>query len=529
MWISLVQTLQAVEKKPDQVSISELLEAGFPPHLAAAWKEKAKQPPENFIQWKRSLKGKEANLVAKVWKLKQITVYIQQPLNEGERSKQRLVETKNVNHQPHSGTDRNFPRDTKTKNIKRNQTFPYTTDPPYELFFGMGYQNLDVRYLPREEKNHSSVFLGGKGKGQIWILEKRDETFSYGTNLTFQQFRFTSGNRYKPIPHFYFAKDPNFYSQLERTGSPLPQPILFSNFLGYRYLREGKEYEFGMYQSAAFSAYPGIYFVSPNKSYSAVWSAGENKSSLYINDSWNSQDLGNHRIQAESIFDKKESVGFFYLKSESPASKLFLDATVYRDSPLLYGMVSPSEVRPEIPQVLGYTRGSFKHILGFEFLSSIEGHRYENGRSGFLPFFFSEWGNLLYRYREYNESGNYQWNEIGRAAFYEWRKEKTVVSFGFESRENGGQWEGKLALPIDNGNLLEFSAIFREGHPKTRAWFENWTYATDFNINLTDRQEIFKLKWVSPFISLNISYSEKENDPNPILFINFQLLQKIDL
>lgn len=94
----------------------------------------------------------------------------------------------------------------------------------------MSYQNLDVRYLPRKEKNHSSVFLGGKGKGQIWILEKRDEEFSYGVNLTYKPFRFTSGSRYKPIPHFYFAKDPNFYSQLERTGSPLPQPITFSNF-----------------------------------------------------------------------------------------------------------------------------------------------------------------------------------------------------------------------------------------------------------------------------------------------------------
>lgn len=515
LWISLVQTLQAVEKKPDQVSVSELLQAGFPPHLAAAWKEKAKQSPENFIQWKKSLKGKDASLVSKVWKLKQITVYTtKQQFNGSDRSQQ-------------NSNPRWNPKDQKQKDTQAKS--PNLTDPPYEVFLGMSYQNLDVRYLPREEKNHSSLFFGGRGKGQIWILEKRDEDFSYGTNLTFQQFRFTSGNRYKPIPHFYFAKDPNFYSQLERTGSPLPQPILFSNFLGYRYLREGKEYEFGMYHSAAFSAYPGLYFTSPNKSYSAVWSAGENKSSLYINDSWNSKDLGNHRVQSESILNKKESVGFFYLKSESPESKFFFDATAYRDSPLLYGMVSPSEVRPEIPQTLGYTRGSFKHLVGFEYLSSMEGHRYESGRSGFFPFFLSEWGNLLYRYREYNESGNYQYNEIGRAAFYEWRKEKAVVSFGFESRENGGQWEGKLAIPIDTGNLLEFSAIFREGQPKTRAWFENWTYATDFNINLTDRQEIIKLKWVSPFISVNISYSEKEKDPNPILFINFQLLQKFDL
>lgn len=515
LWISFVQTLQAVEKKPDQVSVSELLQAGFPPHLAAAWKTKAKGSPETFLEWKKSLKGKEGALVSKVWKEQQITLYpSKQRFAGNDLSKQNLKFHRETKDQPS--------KETSSKFLERSDSL-------YELFFGMSYQNLDVRYLPRKEKNHSSVFLGGRGKGQIWILEKRDEEFSYGANLTFLQYRFTSGSRYKPIPHFYFAKDPNFYSQLERTGSPLPQPILFSNFLGYRYLHVGKEYEFGIYQADTFSAYPGFYFVSPNKSYSGVWSAGENKSSFYVNDSWNSKDWGNHRVQSESILSKNESVGFFYLKSESPESKFFLDATVYRDSPLLYGMVSPEEVRPQIPQTLGYTRGSFKHFLGFEYLSSIEGHKYESGRSGFFPFFLSEWGNLLYRYREYNESGNYQYNEIGRAAFYEWRKEKTVVSFGFESRENGGQWEGKLAFPINTGNLLEFSAIFREGHPKTRAWFENWTYATDFNINLTNRQEIIKLKWVSPFISLNISYSEKENDPNPILFINFQLLQKFDL
>ncbi|EMY62368.1 hypothetical protein [Leptospira terpstrae] len=512
MWISLVQTLNAVEKTPDQVSVPQLLQAGFPPHLAATWKTKAKLSPEKFLEWKRSLKGKEANLVSRVWKEQEINLYT---------SKQRF----HGNDSPNSKSFK-YAKDIKSKDIPTKSL--EGSDSLYELFLGMSYQNLDVRYLPRKEKNHSSLFIGGRGKGQIWILEKRDEDLSYGANLTSQQFRFTSGSRYKPIPHFYFAKDPNFYSQLERTDSPLPQPILQSHFFGYRFLKEGKEYEWGIYHANAFSVYPGIYFVSPNKSYSAVWSAGENKSSFYINDNWNSKDWGNHRVQSESILNQKESVGFFYLKSESPESKYFLDATVYRDSPLLYGVVSPSEVRPEIPQILGYTRGSFKHFLGFEYLNSLEGHRKESGRSGFFPFFLSEWGNLLYRYREYNESGNYQWNEIGRAAFYEWRKEKAVVSFGFEARENGGQWEGKLAIPIDNGNLLEFSAIFREGQPKTRAWFENWTYATDFNINLTDRAEIIKLKWVSPFISLNVSYSEKENDPNPILFINFQLLQKID-
>lgn len=515
LWISFVQTLFAVEKKPDQVTIPQLLKAGFPPHLAAAWKEKSKQSPEKFLEWKKSLKGKEAALVSKVWKEQQITVY---------ESKQKFA----GNHT--DPKNERYPE--KEKNPKTRETTSKTKetqDFSDELFFGMSYQNLDVRYLPRKEKNHSSVFFGSKGKGQIWILEKRDEEFSYGVNLTYKPFRFTSGSRYKPIPHFYFAKDPNFYSQLERTGSPLPQPITFSNFFGYRLLVDTKEYELGIYHAASFSSYPGLYFVSPNKSYSGVWSAGDNKSSLYINDSWNHKDLGSHRIQSESISNKQESVGFVYLKSESPGSQFFFDATAYRDSPLLYGVVSPEEVRPQIPQSLGYTRISYKHLVGSEFLSSVEGHRYENGRSGFFPFFFSEWGNLIYRYREYNESGNYQWNDIGRAGFYEWRKEKAVISFGFESRENGGQWEGKLAIPFGTNNLLELSGIFREGNLLTRAWFENWTYATDFNINLTDRAEIIKLKWVSPFISLNVSYSEKENDPNPILFINFQLLQKIDL
>lgn len=511
----VVQSLFAGEKRPKDVSVTTLLRSGFSPRLAAKWKEKANGPRDDFFLWKRSLTGRDASLVSKLWKTEGLNY---PPLPPPNQESTKLTSKKETR----------FPD---KKNELSNHIETPSGDPSSEehLFVGLGYQNLDVQYLPREEKNHSFLSFGGYLRGQRMILEKRDESIAYGLDLKYDIYRFTTGNRYKPIPHFYFAKDPNFYSQMDRTNSPLPQPIQDSQFLGIQLPSNGNKAEIGFFYAPGFSYRPGIYFTSANKSYSGVWSPEENKSSLFVNDSYHFQHAGKHRVQSESIFDRKESVGFLYTKSEFYDSKFFLDSTFYRDSPLLYGNVTTGDIRPEIPQTLGYVRGSYKYILGGEGLSSVEGHRFETGGSGFLPMIVSEYGNLLYRYRQYQERGNFQYNEIGRALFYEWRKNRTVLSIGFEKRELAGQWEGKIAVPIQAGHLLELSAIFREGNPKTRAWFENWTYASDFNINLTDREEIIKLKYVSPLLSLNISYSEKENSPMPILFINFQFLHLFEI
>lgn len=113
LWISFVQTLFAVEKKPDQVTIPQLLKAGFPPHLAAAWKEKSKQSPEKFLEWKKSLKGKEAALVSKVWKEQQITVY---------ENKQKLAEESTYQKKER------YPE--KEKNPKTKETTTKTKEAP---------------------------------------------------------------------------------------------------------------------------------------------------------------------------------------------------------------------------------------------------------------------------------------------------------------------------------------------------------------------------------------------------------------
>lgn len=511
LWVFFVQSLFAGEKTPKDVSVQELLKQGLSPKLVAIWKSKANQSREAFLEWKRSLQGKEAKLVSKVWKVLNLS-YPKPPKSDS-------ISRKPKNTGPNKSRSwEEGPRKETSPSLVTN-----------ELFVGLSYQNLDVRNLPIEEKNHSGIFLGGNHNGQRYSIEKRDEGFLYGIDFTSQRYRLTSGSRYKPIPHFYFDKDPNFYSQMDRPNSPLPQPIQNSHFFGSQIPLFGQKAELGGFFSQGFSPHPGIYFTSPNKSYASVWSPGDTKSSFFMNDQFALEKWGKHRIQSESIFDKKESVGFLYTKSESQNSEYFFDSTLYRDSPLLYGNVASGEFRPEIPQTLGYMRGSYKHRFGGETLSSIEGHRYESGVSGFFPFWISDWGNLLYRYREYKESGSYQLTEIGRAVCYEWRKEKTVWSVGYEWRELGGQWEGKIAIPFQSGQLIELSALFREGNLKTRAWFENWTYATDFNINLTEREEILKLKFVSSFLSLNVSYSKREENPNPILFLNFQFLHRFEI
>ena len=68
LWFIFVQSLFAGEKLPKDVSVETLLKRGFSPKLVAIWKQKAQGTREDFFLWKRSLRGKEAALVTKLWK-----------------------------------------------------------------------------------------------------------------------------------------------------------------------------------------------------------------------------------------------------------------------------------------------------------------------------------------------------------------------------------------------------------------------------------------------------------------------------
>jgi len=391
-------------------------------------------------------------------------------------------------------------------------------------FLSGTYQILDTRYLPMEMRNHSSLLVGGTFNYGKAIFEKRDTEFTYGTELNYRYLHIFSGQRYKPLPNFYFAKDPNFFSNFDRKDSYLPQPLNESYFAGVNFNPTGTSHMIGIYSAKSVSPEPGLYFVSPNKSYSITIAPHTKIGSLYINDSFKNFLLRswNTNLQGEGIGKVENYVGFFYLRSVSEELKLKIDITTYRDNQFISLPTSDFEGKNGIKQDLGYIRFRYKEYFVMEGLNSKEGLRYESGYGLQVPFLYGDWGALVMRFRNYSEEGFYHVSAGGRGLFYEFRNQKTIFSLGSEIRDRHYQWEGKVSVPLNNMYFLELSCLYREAGIPMRSWFENWSYATDFNMNLVDRREIWKLKFVGPDLSLNLSISEKSDSQTFIYYANFQ-------
>lgn len=395
------------------------------------------------------------------------------------------------------------------------------------FFVGGTYQVIDARYLPLEKRNHSSLFLGQVQTYGKWMVEKRDNKLTYGLEFNYKLIHAYSGHRYKPLPNFYFAKDLNFFSNFDRPDSHIPQPLNESYFMGFNLFPGAGSYKLGIYSAKTVSEEPGFYFVSPQKSLAMTFAPYSKIGSLYIHENFKnilSTDWHSN-LQAEGIGRAENYLGFLYLRANSDSAKLKIDATAFRDNQLLSAPTSESVDKNGVKQDLGYSRVRYREYFAIEGLRSNEGLRYESGYAFHLPLWITEWGTIVLRYRDYTEDGFYLAHSIGRGIFYEYRNQKTIISLGSETRDNLKQAEGKVSLPFSGNYYFEISCLYRENGIPMRSWFENWSYATDFNINLVDRKEIWKLKLIGPEISLNVSISEKMDSPTYIYYANFQFNQ----
>ncbi|TGN19200.1 hypothetical protein [Leptospira idonii] len=414
--------------------------------------------------------------------------------------------------------------DTKKKTTATEREAPRKKENIY--FVGGSYQNLDARYLPSSGKNQSGQQAGFMTDNLSFILEKRNETFTGGFSGNFSYLQVFAGNRYKPIPQFYFAKDPDFYSAFDGKNSPLPQPILTSYFLGFSSQKEGAGHRLGIYHSTSVSPEPGIYYVSPNRSYSFTWAPHSRIGSLLINDRYSMKDW-NLSLQGEGMGRSDQFFGFIYGKIFQASWDLHWEGTAYRDGGNLLSLpVNEMVDRVGVRQDLQYTRLRWKKYYVLEALQSLEGLRYESGYGIHFPIFSSDYGALVLRYRDYRESGISPNHSFGRGLFYEWRKDSYRISLGTEAKEKKQEWEVKLSFPLMYGYLLEMSGIYRDKNIKMRSWFENWSFATNFNINLTERNEIWKLRLIGKEFSVNLSLSQRADTVTYIYYANIQFLHQ---
>ncbi len=400
-----------------------------------------------------------------------------------------------------------------------------TNDESPDFFFvGGSYQILDTRYLPLDRRNHSSLFLGQSTSHTKWILEKRDTKFVYGFETHYSYFDLYLGNRYKPIQNFYFAKDADFFSNFDSNKSHLPQPLNESYFLGFKLNPNSTNSLFGVYSSKSVSEEPGLYLVSPEKKYSLTWAPYTRIGSLFINDSYTfgTTNVWRTNVQGEALGRSDNFVGFLYTRSQNQNGDIKIDATVYRDKDILAIPTSELFERNGTTQDLGYSRIRWKEYFALEALNSLQGLRVESGYGIHFPLLYGNYGALVVRYRDYKEDGLSKVNAAGRGLFYEYRNDKIIISIGGEDRDGFRQGEGKLSIPIYKTYFFEMSCLYRDQGIQLRSWFENWSFATDFNMNLVDRKEIWKLKFVGRDLSLNVSISERMDQATYIYYTNFQ-------
>ncbi|WP_135355038.1 hypothetical protein [Leptospira ryugenii] len=407
---------------------------------------------------------------------------------------------------------------------KKEKPTKKTEELNIQSFLAGSYQVTDSRYFPLYERNHSSFQMGGKVYQYRWILEKRDNRVLGGFSFEGNLFHAYLGSRYKPMPNFYFAKDPNFFSQFDGNQSHLPQPLLDSHFLGFNTKFKQEKLSLGIYKSYTVSPDPGFYFVNQEKSFAFTSSLTTGIISLYLQKRfvWEMFPGVKHHIQGEGIGSAKSWIGFVFHRSEINNLNLKFDITGYRNQPGINIPISELSEKQGSKQDLGFQRIRYKEYYQCETLFSREGLRYESGFGILYPVWISAYGAISFRYRYYEEKGFYNEHSFGRGIFYEYRENNSILSLGIESRVNKLQYEAKIAYPVFPNYRFELSILLRDKDIMMRSWFENWSFATDFNMDLVDRPQIWKLKFVGQNLSLNVSISEKKGDPNYIYYTNFQ-------
>ncbi len=385
-------------------------------------------------------------------------------------------------------------------------------------FVGGSYQTND------RSESRSSIYSGWQWNKQKVILEKRQEEMGGSLSLEWKSFSLQAGNRYKPIPHFYFAKDPDFYSAFDGFPTLLPQPILPAFFGGYSFGGMKKIANIGLYHASSVTERPGIYLTQAEGRYSATYEPTSGIGSLFVNETL-SKGIWVSRLQGEGIGNQRKFLGFLYGKAVNSDLSLALDGTAYRDA---LGFLSSSLLetmeRNSVIQALEYGRIRFKDYFVLEGLQARDGLQSNFGFGGSLPFYFGDYGALVGRIRKYQRSGAQVTEDWGRGLFYEFRKNKVIFSGGFEKMEASYQYELKFSYPIAKEGFLEISGMMRDPRRTAVSWFENWTLATDFNMTLTERAEIVKLKVAYREFSANISATKQKETEQQFFYANVQFL-----
>ena len=358
--------------------------------------------------------------------------------------------------------------------------------------------------------------------------EKRGENHLGSLEWKNSNFYASMGHRFKPIPGFYFLRDPYSYSAFQNmTNGVVQQPLNRSAFLGLSF----KDWGFGGFFGKDISEKkPGIYLRSPGDILGFAYSKESETyfSSINIRDEKLSY-INSELTVSSQVYGKKDVFfGYFNTKLFSPRFGLDSRFSIYRDTKENQLNLSRDNLNVISEKTGIHLKISLNHYNKIEHFSEI----YKMGKSsttgGSAALFSFPMGSLCLGARVYDkyEVQNYSFNQLyfvtAYSLSYEWKKFSNEAMVRIENRDNKDRvLEIKATLRPIYDWRLELSTIFNKNTNQISSLLEQWSDGENINTIFTDRQSALKIKIIGSYIIINLSGSRQKNG-NEIYYGNIQ-------
>jgi hypothetical protein len=377
-----------------------------------------------------------------------------------------------------------------------------------------GWQNLDSRFSESPPKTLG--LLIGQMKEIRGSLESRNDRSLASVEWKNSKFYASFGHRFKPIPGFYFAKDPSQYSPLDPL---IPQPLTQIQFLGFI----TKGIGWGGYIKPNDR---GLYLGNQSHTWAIAYGADQ-KEGFFVyrpgTESWNQN--WKLRQSMEWIGSKSSFFGFWNLNLDHNLGYRIY-SSLYRDQNGKLFQTSP-ELEPKSSQGIQaghFTIKSLDHGK-LEFFTQTEESRVSKVFGGWLNLWNTNWGNLTSSYRNYEIHTDDQKKlpGIGRGIGWEWETFQNYFLLYYEEREGKDRVsEFKWGYRPSQAWKWEFSAIWNAKSNQIPSLYEQWTDGFDMNASFVDKLYIMKLRITGENFRAVLSGSRKEEGRGDILYINVQ-------
>lgn len=406
--------------------------------------------------------------------------------------------------------------------------FPLSSqDTTYTLY--SSFENSLSSFQP-SDTNSRTVGMGEIQHQKTITLsaEKREER-SLASLEGKNQFLYASlGHRYKPIPGFYFLRDPSSYSAFQNTThGVVQQPLHRSAFLGGSY----KDWGAGSFLGKSIAEkQPGIYLKSPKEIFGFAYAPESHVyfSALNLRDQSLTLLKSELTLSSQLYGQKNAFFGYFNAKLFTPKEGLDIRLSLYREN-------SENQLNPNRDNLNLITeKDGIYFKISQNFTNRIEHFTelYSKGKSSVtggnaslfsLPFGSLCLGGRIYDRRELNDS---QWELLyyvkATSLSVEWKKFSNEFVLRTELRENKDRvYELKTTLrPVPDWRL-EISAIAQSPTAQIPSLYEQWSDGENINTIFTDRQHALKVKIIGSYVVLNLSGSRQKNG-NEIFYSNLQ-------